>query len=258
MTAALIWGSQSWTKVTFRGQDHRHSLHHRSHCGTSQDLLYPTRIDYLTSTGSGDWQNQFRLAKFNHRRIHGSERYRPTQAVYERDYSLRLDHAPRLFKITVPALPVFFSGTGDMFAALTVSRFRAAIHDAELSQTPRWQSPDSTAPADLPLAHAATIVLASMQSVLRKTLQARDAEVQQLEVREAQMKSPDDEEEKARMEKDAQLRRTKAAEVRVVRNAADLRDPRDVERFRAEELHVKGEEEAKREAGEEGSDELGC
>lgn len=144
-----------------------------------------------------------------------------------------------------------------MLAALTVSRFRAAIHEAELSQTPRWQSPDSVAPINLPLAYAAALVLASMQSVLRKTLQAHDAEVQQLEAREAQMKSPDDEEEKARMEKDAQLRRTKAAEVRVVRNAEDLRDPPDVEKFRAEELHVAGEEEVKEEAGEERPDELG-
>ncbi|KAF1986207.1 Ribokinase-like protein, partial [Aulographum hederae CBS 113979] len=36
-------------------------------------------------------------------------------------------HTPRLFRIDVPALPAFFSGTGDMFAALTVARLREAV-----------------------------------------------------------------------------------------------------------------------------------
>ena len=144
-----------------------------------------------------------------------------------------------------------------MFAALTVSRFRAAIHADDLAQTPRWQSPDSVSPTSLPLARAVTLVLASMQSVLHKTQQARDIEVEQLVAREANMKSADDEEEKARMEKDAELKRTKAAEVRVVRNVADLRDPPDVEKFRAEELNVKGQKDVEREAGEARPDELG-
>ncbi|KAL9074929.1 MAG: hypothetical protein Q9157_004199 [Trypethelium eluteriae] len=172
----------------------------------------------------------------------------------------RKDQTPRLFKITIPALPLFFSGTGDMFAALLIPRFRAAITSASLTQTQRWQSPDSVPPTSLPLAHAATLVLASMQVVLRKTLDARDVEVAELEKREAQRKEPGDEEEAARMAKDRELARTKAAEVRVVRNVGDLREPGEVERFRAEELDATGENqvegELQSEAGEAKPDEL--
>ncbi|KAI9701654.1 MAG: putative pyridoxal kinase [Bogoriella megaspora] len=154
----------------------------------------------------------------------------------------RKDHTPRLFKLTVPALPMFFSGTGDMFAALAVARFRAAITEAGLSSTPRWQSPDDVSPPDLPLAGAATLVLASMQSVLRKTVEARNAELEKLSGFELQFSETDDEEEKARIEKELHLKKTKAAEVRIVQNANDLREPPDVENFRAEELHVEKEE----------------
>ncbi|KAL9093850.1 MAG: hypothetical protein Q9165_003773 [Trypethelium subeluteriae] len=154
----------------------------------------------------------------------------------------RKDQTPRLFKITIPALPLFFSGTGDMFAALLIPRFRAAITSASLTQTQRWQSPDSVPPTSLPLTHAATLVLASMQAVLRKTLEAHDVEVAELEKREAQRKEPGDEEEAARMAKDRELARTKAAEVRVVRNVGDLREPGEVEKFQAEELDGSGEQ----------------
>ncbi|KAI9662262.1 MAG: putative pyridoxal kinase [Bathelium mastoideum] len=150
----------------------------------------------------------------------------------------RKDHTPRLFQITVPALPLFFSGTGDMLAALLVARFRAAIAAASLAHTPRWQSPNDVAPLALPLADAASRVLASMHAVLRATRIARDAEVAELEKREQTMKEPGGEEEKERMDRDRWLGRTKAAEVRVVRHVQELREPPEVERFRAEELRV--------------------
>ena len=52
------------------------------------------------------------------------------------------DMKPRLFRITVEALPIFFSGTGDMFASLMVSRLRQAARDADVLSRPHWRSPD--------------------------------------------------------------------------------------------------------------------
>ncbi|TKA68194.1 hypothetical protein B0A49_05928 [Cryomyces minteri] len=159
--------------------------------------------------------------------------------------TMRSDLSPRLFRIDVPAFPCFFSGTGDMFAALTVARLREAALKAGLDHTAHWQSPDSVAPTHLPLAEATEKVLASMQSVLRNTMTARDKEIHRLEkvqspggvnslnegtgeegVRDRQMKQ--------------HLRETKAAEVRVVRNVRDLVHPPVDEVYRA--VAVEGKE----------------
>ncbi|KAK3208727.1 hypothetical protein GRF29_77g1778644 [Pseudopithomyces chartarum] len=69
------------------------------------------------------------------------------------------DFKPRLFRIDTPELPLFFSGTGDMFAALTIPRLIEAVHasstpDLDLTSIPSWRSPDDVAPEDLPLAKA--------------------------------------------------------------------------------------------------------
>lgn len=150
---------------------------------------------------------------------------------------------PRLFRITVPALPVFFSGTGDMFAALTVARLREACAEADLLNKPHWQSGDEVAAADLPLAKAAEKVLASMHAVLAKTMEVREKAERELEEekrRELNVGLGD--EGKESREFDRHLRLTKAAEVKVVRNARLLREPPELERFRARALGVEGEE----------------
>jgi len=123
-----------------------------------------------------------------------------------------------LFKIDVPAIDCFFSGTGDMFAALTVVRLREAITAAGLGRTKSWVSPDDVQAVDLPLAKAAEKVLGSMQSVLQKTMMARDKALEG-------MAGVLDKEKDS--EKSMHLRRTKATEVRLVRNLEDLRRPRD-------------------------------
>ncbi|KKK24279.1 pyridoxine kinase [Aspergillus rambellii] len=87
---------------------------------------------------------------------------------------------PRLFRIDVPALDCFFSGTGDMFAALTVARLREAVFtaaDPDLKNRKSWVSGDEVPATELPLAKAAEKVLASMHDVLEKTMEARDAEL---------------------------------------------------------------------------------
>ena len=144
--------------------------------------------------------------------------------------SARADLSPRLFKIDVPALDCFFSGTGDMFAALTVVRFREAASQSGLVQKSSWLSPDEVEAIDLPLAKAAEKVLGSMQDVLVKTKHARDEELAHLMGSQGSLEK--------NSEKMIHLRKTKAAEVRLVRNLEDLRAPRA--QFRAEPLSKTG------------------
>ena len=117
-----------------------------------------------------------------------------------------------------------------MFAALTVVRMREAVTAANLNTSASWLSPDEVEPLDLPLAKAAEKVLASMQVVLEKTMVARDQAL-------ADMGGPLGRLEKEKdSEKRLHLRKTKAAEVRLVRNLRDLKEPKVV--CRAEALKV--------------------
>jgi pyridoxine kinase len=131
------------------------------------------------------------------------------------------DGSPRLFRIDVPAIDCFFSGTGDMFAALMVARLREAVVAAgeDLCATRSWVSPDSVPASNLPLAQATVKVLSSMHSVLERTMEARDAELATATPEQNGDLSPEEQ------QKRDHLRRTKAAEVRLVRNARFLRDP---------------------------------
>ena len=147
--------------------------------------------------------------------VHFAEASSPTIAVV--GSSKRADATPRLFRIDVPALDCFFSGTGDLFAALTIVRLREATLAAGLQATPSWLSPDGVAAVDLPLARAVEKVLASMHVVLGKTKAAVDRAEEAAELGgSAQGKEG---------ERVRHLRRTRAAEVRVVRHLEDLRAP---------------------------------
>lgn len=129
----------------------------------------------------------------------------------------RADRSPRLFRIDVPAIDCFFSGTGDMFAALTVVRLREAVTDAGLGSSTSWLSPDNVDAIELPLAKAAEMVLASMHAVLRETKQARDEALERVGKSLGQS---------AGNGRDMYLLQTKAAEVRPVRHMPDLKRPR--------------------------------
>ena len=131
----------------------------------------------------------------------------------------RADFSPRAFKIDVPAIDCFFSGTGDMFAALTVVRLREAVTEADLSGTKSWISADDIQATDLPLAKAAEKVIGSMNAVLAKTKEAKDQELEGMGGPLGVMEKEKD------SEKRLGLRRTKAAEVRVVRCLEDLKSP---------------------------------
>lgn len=133
--------------------------------------------------------------------------------------TMRSDGSPRLFKVDVPAIDCFFSGTGDMFAALTVVRLREAVAEQDLFSTKSWVSPDDVTAVNLPLAKATEKVLGSMQCVLEKTKKARDEALEGMKGPLGTMEQEKDSENRLH------LRRTKAAEVRVIRNQGDLRDP---------------------------------
>ncbi|KAI8316259.1 putative pyridoxal kinase [Colletotrichum sp. SAR11_59] len=136
--------------------------------------------------------------------------------------------APRLFKIVFPAIDAYFSGTGDMFAALMTVRMREAVIAAaagsQLQKTRSWLSGPEVDALDLPLARAAEMVLASMHEVLTQTARGMQEAVG------AAAAEALTEEEKKKLH----LLKSKSAELKLVRNLACLRDP--VVSFRAKKL----------------------
>jgi len=135
-----------------------------------------------------------------------------------------------------------------MFAALIVARLREAASAAGVQEIKSWMSPDETQAAELPLAKAAEKVLASMHAVLQKTMQSRDMEQARMgEEKERPHRDSMGEEGGGGEEMQKHLRLTKAAEVKVVRNARDLISPPDLDGFRAMavEMTTEGDEGAK-------------
>ena len=120
-----------------------------------------------------------------------------------------------------------------MFAALLVARLREACAAADLLHTASWMPDDAVPAVELPLARATERVLASMQAVLEKTVEARDREMREMKREFSGVLDVDGEEgagaaadgggqgEGRRM----YLAETKAGEVRVVRNVRDLVEP---------------------------------
>jgi pyridoxine kinase len=151
----------------------------------------------------------------------------------------------RIFRIVFPAIDVYFSGTGDMFAALTVVRMREAVElqsraagdGARLLDQRAWLSADDVAPTDLPLARAVEKVLGSMHQVLEATQAAMERERGSSVLADGQDKgdngSTTTPEDAAKREKSASSR---AAELRLVRNTRFLKNPAVV--YRAEALEV--------------------
>ncbi|KAF2674798.1 pyridoxal kinase [Microthyrium microscopicum] len=150
----------------------------------------------------------------------------------------RSDMSARVFRIDVPYFPVYFTGTGDMFAALLVARLRQAAVTAKLDGVQGWVSGDEVEAAELPLALAAEKVVASMQAVLKKTDQAYQAEKRAIESEDGRTGQTRDEEDATDAETRRHLKLTKAVELRVVRNVRDLLDPPDVDKFKAKEVYV--------------------
>ncbi|KAH6638463.1 Ribokinase-like protein [Boeremia exigua] len=140
-------------------------------------------------------------------------------------------HEPRLFRISTPALPYFFSGTGDMFAALTVARLRAAVAQApaahDLQRTPSWRSPDEVGATELPLAQAAQWVCASMGAVLGRVADGVGGKMAAFDERVGKGGGG------GAREEERHWRLMDACEVVVPRYVRELVEPRGVEGFKA-------------------------
>lgn len=115
-----------------------------------------------------------------------------------------------------------------MFAALMIVRLRQAVTERGLGHCKSWISSDDVEAVELPLAKAAEKVLGSMQTVLEKTKKGRDESLRSMEGPLGAMGKG------TGNERIVHLRRTKAAEVRVVRNLGDLMEPKS--NFQAEAL----------------------
>ncbi|RPB10117.1 Ribokinase-like protein [Morchella conica CCBAS932] len=124
----------------------------------------------------------------------------------------------RKFVVDVSIIDGFFSGTGDMFAALTMARFRAEAEADGLLGTASWMSPDGVDALELPLARAVEKVLGSMHNVLLKTQEVRDRRMATLRAA-----VPDE----ALEERARHVRLTKASELRLVQSQRELLDPGD-------------------------------
>lgn len=143
--------------------------------------------------------------------------------------SMTSDRRARPFKIVFPAIDCYFSGTGDMFAALTVVRMReAVVATPGLSGKHSWLSDDGVEATELPLARAAEKVLASMHEVLEKTCQSMAAEMERAR---AEVREGETEEEAT---KRLHLLQSRASELKLVRSLDSLRFP--VVDFRARKM----------------------
>ncbi|KAI0457662.1 Ribokinase-like protein [Xylaria acuta] len=134
------------------------------------------------------------------------------------------DRKPRLFTIQFPVFNAYFSGTGDMFAALMVVRMREAVAYSSTQHAASWVSPDDVEPTSLPLARAAEKVLASMHEVLARTCEHMPADLDAAVSRLAARRGVSNDVIRAEGET-MHLLKSKAAELKLTRNLGCLREP---------------------------------
>jgi pyridoxine kinase len=120
---------------------------------------------------------------------------------------------PRKFMFNVEIIDGFFSGTGDMFAALTLARFREEAEKGGLEAAQSWRCDDAVGPLELPLCKAIGRVLGSMHLVLVQTQLARDRVLGKKVKEEVEVGSEE------------YVRLTKASELRLVQCQSELKDP---------------------------------
>jgi len=149
----------------------------------------------------------------------------------------RSDMQARVFRIDVPYFPVYFTGTGDMFAALLVARLREEAMRADVLQKRGWVSDDDVDAIDLPLAKAAQKAVATMQAVLKKTYDSylQDKYVIEKEAKREEDEGREDDEEIAKLK---HLRSMRAVELKVVRNVGDLVNPPNINKIKVHGLEV--------------------
>ncbi|TLD28407.1 hypothetical protein PspLS_03800 [Pyricularia sp. CBS 133598] len=152
----------------------------------------------------------------------------PTETMWVVGSTRTSSGKPRLFKIVFPAIDCYFSGTGDMFAALMVARMRQAVFSSRDHETLKaqrsWVSSDAVEAPELPLAKAAEKVLATMHEILTKTSASMDADM--AKVQATLGPEPAADAEAAEYKRNMHLHKSKAAELRLARNLDSLRFPK--------------------------------
>jgi len=130
--------------------------------------------------------------------------------------------ASRKFIVDIPIIDGFYSGTGDLFAALTLARLREYSDLVGLLGTKSWAPSDETTALDLPLTKAIEVVLGSMHMVLEKTRETRDRVMKREEETERDRVVKKEEEAK---ELKKHVAYTRASELRLVQCQKELLTP---------------------------------
>jgi len=139
----------------------------------------------------------------------------------------------RKFIVDIPIIDGFYSGTGDLFAALTLARLREYSDLAGLLGTKSWAPSDETTALDLPLTKAIEVVLGSMHMVLEKTRETRDRVMKREEETERdRVMKREEETERDRVVKEEEAKElkkhvayTRASELRLVQCQKELLTP---------------------------------
>lgn len=132
----------------------------------------------------------------------------------------------RPFFIEIPIIDGHYRGTGDMFSALTLARFREQVNSVPgLLETPSWVSADDVTATQLPLAKAIEKVLLSMNLMLERTRKVRAERLGKL----------------SEEQKQSRIEQMKAGELRLVQGVNDILHPEDAKDqkvFKSQELIV--------------------
>jgi pyridoxine kinase len=122
----------------------------------------------------------------------------------------------RPFFIEIPIIEGHYRGTGDMFSALTLARFREQVSLVPgLLEVKSWVSPDVVTPTELPLAKAIEKVLVSMNLLLERTRTVRSERLGAL----------------TEEQRGSRIEQMKAGELRLVQGVNDILRPEDAEGF---------------------------
>ncbi|KAI5798927.1 Ribokinase-like protein [Geopyxis carbonaria] len=129
--------------------------------------------------------------------------------------SMTSSGASRKWIVDVPIIDGFFSGTGDLFAALTLARLREQSDASGLLCNKSWKPADDLSALETPLAKAIEVVLGSMHEVLLKTRAARDSILEAKKDLLANETDP----------KKLHIMKTAASELRLVQSQKELLTP---------------------------------
>lgn len=121
-------------------------------------------------------------------------------------------HDLRIWSIQFPEVQGYFSGVGDMFAALTLGRF----HPESAQETPSNASAHHDDDNDelTPIAKASELAIASLQGILSNTCRVID-----------QLESQRTDAEKAKDDAEAKVDRMRRRELRVVQSKKEIESP---------------------------------